>query len=220
MLDQIKAAAAQGDRELAQAITQAESSSPPREVERAMRQNSEAIGSGKTEDAARNAASAAERLEALAHDLESARRAAAGPELERLLAAESEAAALQERLRTVRQPSQQAGVDRALEDLAGRIDRLAPGDGALRQAAEKLTNAAAAGHSGWAHAALVDEGEASYLVPPTVYTQSLAAVVSALQAKIQELVLENALVERTGPVPPQYKDLVEDYYRVLSQDLR
>ena len=57
-------------------------------------------------------------------------------------------------------------------------------------------------------------------MPPTVYTQSLAAVVSALQAKIQELVLENALVERTGPVPPQCKDLVEDYYRVLSQDLR
>ncbi len=220
VLDQIKAAAAQDDRELAQVITQAESSNPPRDVERAMRQNTEAIGSGKTEEAARNAASAAERLEALAHDLESARRAAAGPELERLLAAEREAAALQERLRTVRQPSQQAEADRALEDLAGRIDRLAPGEGALRQAAEKLTNAAAAGHSGWAHAALVDEGEASYLVPPTVYTQSLAAVVSALQAKIQDLVLENALVERTGPVPPQYKDLVENYYRVLSQDLR
>ena len=61
-----------------------------------------AIGSGKNEDAARDAAATAEKLEALAQDLENARRAAAGPELERLLAAEKEAAALQERLRTVR----------------------------------------------------------------------------------------------------------------------
>ena len=45
-------------------------------------------------------------------------------------------------------------------------------------------------------------------------------MILALQAKIQEIMLENALVERTGPVPPQYKNLVEDYYRVLSQDLR
>ena len=44
--------------------------------------------------------------------------------------------------------------------------------------------------------------------------------IAALQAKIQEMVLENTLVERNGPVPPQYKNLVDDYYRVLSQDLR
>ncbi len=110
VLEQIKAAARLDDRELAQAIEQAESSSPPREVEQAMRQNAEAIGAGKSERRPPvTRARAAERLEALAHDLESARRAAAGPELERLLAAEKEAAALQERLRTVRQASQQAG---------------------------------------------------------------------------------------------------------------
>ena len=82
---------------------QAESINPPREVEQAMGQNAEAIGSVKSEQAARDAGAAAERLEALAHDLESARRAAAGPKLERLMAAEKEAAALQERLRTVSQ---------------------------------------------------------------------------------------------------------------------
>jgi hypothetical protein len=57
-------------------------------------------------------------------------------------------------------------------------------------------------------------------VPPTNYTQTIAAAIVALQAKIQEMVLENTLVERNGPVPPQYKSLVDDYYRVLSQDLR
>ena len=71
-----------------------------------------------------------------------------------------------------------------------------------------------------AAAAVSRTASASYFVPPTVYTQTLAAAVAALQAKIQEMVLENTLVERNGPVPPQYKSLVEDYYRVLSQDLR
>ena len=151
VLEQIKASARLDDREIAQAIAQAESTSPPREIERAMRQNADAIGSGKAATAASDAAAAAERLEALAHDLESARRAAAGPELERLLAAEKEAAALQERLRTVRQSSQQAGAERAFEEFAGRLDRLAPREGALRQAAENMTAAGRAGHGGWSN---------------------------------------------------------------------
>jgi Domain of unknown function (DUF4175) len=220
VLDQIKAAARLDDRELAQAIDQAESTSPPRDVERAMRQNALAIGAGKTATAAVDGAAAAQRLEALVHDLEGARRAAAGPELERLLAAEKEAAALQERLRTVRQASQQAGAERAFEDLAGRLDRLAPGEGALRQAAENMTNAGRTGNGTWTHGDKTQDGEASYSVPPTVYTQTIAAAIAALQAKIQEMVLENSLVERNGPVPPLYKKLVDDYYRVLSQDLR
>ena len=34
------------------------------------------------------------------------------------------------------------------------------------------------------------------------------------------MIVLNTLVERNAPVPPEYKKLVEDYYRVLSQDLR
>ena len=220
VLEQTRAAAKLENRELAAAIEQAQTSSPPREMEQAMRQNASAIGSGKNEDAARDAAATAEKLEALAHDLENARRAAAGPELERLLAAEKEAAALQERLRTVRQSSQQAQADRAFEEFAGRLDRLVPREGALRQAAENMAGATRAGHGGWNDAGKIQGDEATYFVPPTVYSQTLAAAITALQARIQEMVLENTLVERNGPVPPQYKNLVEDYYRVLSQDLR
>ena len=59
-----------------------------------------------------------------------------------------------------------------------------------------------------------------FRLPPVGYNDGVATVILALQAKIQEMVLDSALVERNGPVPPQYKNLVEDYYRVLSQDLR
>ena len=45
-------------------------------------------------------------------------------------------------------------------------------------------------------------------------------VVSEYQAKIQELVLKNVMMDRDEAVPPQYRALVEDYYRALSEDLR
>jgi phage terminase large subunit-like protein len=221
VLEKLKATARLDARELAQSIAQAEQSNPPREIEQSMRQNAGAIGSGRSEQAAQGALSAAERLEALAHDFESARRAAAGPQLERLLAAEKEAAAIHGRLRSLRQGSQQTGVERALGELAARVDRLSPGEGPLRQAADRFAGATRTGHvGGWSRAENAKDGEPSYFVPPTEYTETLAAVIAALQAKIQEMIVENTLVERNGPVPPEYKKLVEDYYRVLSQDLR
>ena len=61
-----------------------------------------AIESGQADQAARDARGAAGRLDALAQDLESARRAAVQPQLERLLAAEKQAAELLERLRSMR----------------------------------------------------------------------------------------------------------------------
>jgi hypothetical protein len=221
VLEQLKASARLEERELAQSIIQAEQSNAPGEIEQSMRQNVDAIRAGRRDQAAQAATALAERLEALAHDLESARRVAAGPQLERLLAAEKEAATLQERLRSVRKRSEQPGLERALAELADRADQLSPADGSLKQAAERLEGATRAGHSGsWSSNGQVKDGDASYFVPPMEYTESLAAVSAALQSKIQEMIVENSLVERNGAVPPEYKKLVEDYYRVLSQDLR
>ena len=45
-------------------------------------------------------------------------------------------------------------------------------------------------------------------------------VAKALQAKIQEAILASSLLDADQPVPPQYKELVEKYYRALSDDLR
>ena len=45
-------------------------------------------------------------------------------------------------------------------------------------------------------------------------------MVEVLQAKIQEVILRDALLDRDENVPPQYKALVEEYYRLLSEDLR
>jgi len=220
VLERLESGAALEHRELAQTIDRAARRNPPGEVEESMRQNAEVIGSGRTAQAARDADGAAERIDALAQDLESARRASVQPQLERLLAAEKQAALLQERLRSIRQSSQQAEADKAISDLVRLIENLANGEGALRQAADKLATATQSGVGGWTRDDKIEPGHVGYFVPPIGYTEGLKAASLALQARIQEIMLDNALVERNGPVPPQYKDMVEDYYRVLSQDLR
>jgi hypothetical protein len=220
VLEQLRKSAVEEDPEMAQTIGRAARANSPEEIENAMRQNVAAITAGRTAEAAREAERAGERLEALALDLESARRAAVQPQLDRLLAAEKAGAELQERLRSVRQASQQAEAEKAVSDFAQRLEQLAPGDGTLQAAAEKLSSATQTGGAGWAHHDKVEPGQGGYFIPPVRYSEGVGSAILALQAKIQEIMLDNALVERNGPVPPQYKSLVDDYDRVLSQDLR
>jgi hypothetical protein len=52
------------------------------------------------------------------------------------------------------------------------------------------------------------------------FNDSVGTVMLALQTKIQEIMFDNELADRDGPVPTRYKEMVEDYYRVLSMDLR
>jgi hypothetical protein len=220
VLEQLKKSAAEEQPELVETIGRAAQANPPDEFEESMRRNIAAIEAGRSAAAAHEAENAAQRLEALALDLESARRAAVQPQLDRLLVAEKQAAQLQERLRSVRQSVQQAEAEKAISDLARLVENLASGEGSLGQAADKLANATRSGGTGWTVNTRVEPGQDGYFVPPVLYSAGVGDVVLALQAKIQAIMLDNALVERNGPVPPQYKSLVEDYYRVLSQDLR
>jgi Domain of unknown function (DUF4175) len=220
VLNELEMAAAAEQPDLALSIGRAAKTNPPEEVEESMRKNAGAIRDRHAVEAARSAEHAAGRLDALAEDLESIRRAVVQPRLDRLLAAEKQAAELQERLRSVKDSSQRAGAEKSLSDLARLVDGLASGGGTLREAADHLINATQSSHTGWVRNDKVRPGDSGYFIPPATYTGSLSAAILALQAKIQEIVLDSALVERNSPVPPRYKDLVEDYFRALSQDLR
>ena len=108
VLKQLKMAAAEEQPELVESIVRVIKANPPEEIEQAMRKNAATIGEGHHVPAAQSAERIAGELDALAQDLESVRRAAIAPQLNRLLAAEKQAAELQERLRSVKQSSQQA----------------------------------------------------------------------------------------------------------------
>ena len=97
------------------------------------------------------------------------------------------------------------------------MDSQQPNDAKLAEATAKL----GPGGSQWK---LQDvphhDNEYGMYVPPVEYQQGLQRVVQLLQAKIQEIILKDALLDKDEAVPPQYRKLVEEYYRVLSEDLR
>ena len=51
-------------------------------------------------------------------------------------------------------------------------------------------------------------------------SSGMREVSKILQTKIQEAILAGALLDADQPIPPAYKELVEKYYRTLSDDLR
>ena len=42
---------------------------------------------------------------------------------------------------------------------------------------------------------------------------------AVLQRRIQEAVISGVMQQSDGSVPPEYVDMVEEYYRVLSEDV-
>ena len=59
-----------------------------------------------------------------------------------------------------------------------------------------------------------------YFHPPELYASTVRRVDRALQARIQELILKDAILDQDQPVPEQYRRLVEEYLKTLSEDLR
>jgi hypothetical protein len=221
LLDRIREEAADESPSLAQTITQLARENRLRDIENAMRQSAAALESGRRSEAERAVEPAARGLDALASALDSARRGLVQPLLDRFLAAEKQAAGVREQLGKVRTSDQQAQAERALSDLAGSLESLSSSESTLGQAAEALRQAVRPGAS---HAWRREEPQAArasgFFIPPIEYDESLRGALAALQSRIQQLVLDRVQMQRDGPVPLRYKTLVEDYYRVLSQDLR
>ena len=221
LLKRAVAEAREEDRSLAQAIDKASESNSPGEIEQAMRQTALGLASGASKSAAREMESAAGRLEALARDLEAARREFVQPRLEQLLAAEKKAAEVQKALDSVSDAAKKAEAEKALSELARAMESLRPGEGPLRDATDALDRASqmSSGVDGWVPPQKLGARPGLFR-PPIATTNAVRDVLRTLQARIQELILNDALVDRDGAVPPGYKEMVEDYFRLLSEDLR
>jgi hypothetical protein len=61
-------------------------------------------------------------------------------------------------------------------------------------------------------------GDYHFRVAPTVLTTALRSVSISLQDKIQNLILKDIASARDEPTPPEFKELVERYYEVLSKE--
>ena len=220
LLERIKADAVEDDRAVARAIEKATDANSPAEIEHAMREASASLASGEGEKSARAMGEASKRLEGLADDLETARRDYMQPKLREMLAAEKRAAEVQKALDSAGNEAKKAEAEKAIADLARAVESLKPGEGPIRQAADALAQLSLGGGlGGWTAPGKVGPNAGLY-TPPVSYTNAVREISKALQARIQEMILSDALVDRDGAVPPGYKEKVEDYFRVLSEDLR
>ena len=117
----------------------------------------------------------------------------------------------------------QAVAEKALADLVKTMESIKAGEGRLASAADKLADGLRR-HGGWGSEDRPSRSQfgpgQTVLLPPGEYTKGVTNLLTELQARIQELVLKDVLMDRDEAVPAQYKSLVEDYYRALSEDLR
>ena len=221
LMDRLRDEASAVDMQLARTLGEAARSNPTREIAKVMEQSALETEAGRRSAAKTQAENASDKLDEMARDLESARRGLVQPQLDRFLAAEKQAARVQDQMSSVKSGAQQAEVERGLSDLARSLESIASAEGSCARLPMQLNRAIGPGASReWRRVEDKAPSNSGLFIPPTNYTKSVRGVVLGLQARIQQLVLDRALMERDQAVPPRYKTLVEDYYRVLSQDLR
>lgn len=133
---------------------------------------------------------------------------------------ESQLAQLQRQAAESAGSTKAEGRDRLAErwgELESRLEQLASGDRRLAAALDKLRSAAADG---------LRQSGAPSGIPPGLYWLQLGGnaewkeLAKVLQVKIQEAILAASLQDADEPVPPQYRQLIEEYYKALSDDLR
>ena len=220
LLKRLRSVASEEDRALGQTIARAVEANDPGPIEQDLRRSLDAMASGDRTRAGGEMLDASRRLDALARDLETARREFVQPRLQQLLALEKQAAEARKALESASSESGKAEADKAVADLARALNAAKPRDGAIKEAAEALEQAAQGGAStGWRPPEKAGT-RAGLFTPPVGSSKAVQQASKALQARIQELILVDALVDRDGPVPPGYKEKVENYFRVLSEDLR
>src|SRR5262249_29284418 len=205
LVEQLQADAAEADAKLGQALRQAKEANPPSEIVKQMQQAAEAFQAGRRDRARREAGQAADKLDALAQQLDVARREFMQPQLGKLLAAEKQAAEAQQALKSANNEAQKAAAEKKLTDVRDAMQALNSTDGKMAEATAALAEALRNGGA-WRERdkRRPEETEGLYQPPPR-YESSIQRVVQALQAKIQEIILKDALLDRDEAVPPQFR---------------
>jgi myosin heavy subunit len=218
--------------EVAQELRDAVTENSPQEIGEQMNDAAEKLESDDATSAAKPAADAAQQLEELAGAIRGVRSGFAQPQLEELLELESKVAELHRRLRSGDGAAERQGLGEEFDEIAPRLDQLASGDERLAQAMEQLRNPSSTPGKQAGGGQQATGGQPNETGPVTEVTTGpywqrlspgggeLKGVAKALQLKIQEAILAAALQDADEPVPPQYRQLVDDYYQALSDDLQ
>lgn len=198
-----------------QKLSAASAENPPQEIAAAMQQAAEDLKGERRAEAGRGVAKSREQLQELSKALGEAKSQYAQPQLEELMKLEERLAQLMQRGEQTKEAGSKPSPADAekWQQLAAKLESLAFGDKRLAEALRRL-----------GIGKITKEGEPA---PPGVYPEmelldgpNIREVAKALQTKIQEAILAGALMDADQPVPREYRELVDKYYRALSDDLR
>lgn len=243
LLERLKGDAAAETGGVGEKLRVAQSENPPRDIAADMRQAADDLQAARTAAAGRGAAQARDRLDELSKLLGAARGEYAQPQLKELMELEEQLAQLQKQLqRGESQENKESGTAEKWQQIEPRLDQMAQSDQRLAEALQQLREGKTGNQqqsetkSNQAGAATQKRGNQLQATPnfggnnkvadgfyPGVKlgkNNGLYGVSKVLQAKIQEAILAAALLDADQPVPPAYKELVEKYYRTLSDDLK
>lgn len=233
LLDRASAAALDEERATRDQLAELKAANPANRIAGVMHQAADEIESGAL-DAARSSADAASSdINQLAASLRTLRKQVSQPRLDELVAAEQGVAELQSSARQADDAASQALVDSRAAELQRRLDQLARHDSRLARALADARDLATSGQTtpnsetggpGGAFDHLENQRNqahnSAFHPPPTLNGAPLSAVARALQQRIQEVILASVRADSDDNVPAAYRELVERYYRELSDDLR
>jgi hypothetical protein len=117
-------------------------------------------------------------------------------------------AELTAKLKTITTDAEIAEWRRLAADLVRDLEKAG-----LTDAATALVNAFEAGGWHWG------VGVEHFRTAPAGFTIALQSVSSLLQSKIQNLILKDMASARDEATPPQFNELVDRYYEVLSKEI-
>jgi hypothetical protein len=220
LLNRLRQDAAGTNPGLGRELRQAGEANPPGAIVERMRRAANALQAGRAGDAREDMEQSARMLDALGEQLGAARHGLVQPQLERLVALEKQAAEAQKALGLVSSEREKAEAEKRVSDLGNALEGLRSPDGKLAEAAAALAASVRNGTGAWLRRQAPHDPRLGAYVPPHEYDENLRRVIQALQVQIQETILRDALLDRDEAVPPQYRGLVEEYYRFLSEDLR
>lgn len=198
LINQLMADSTEQDRQLQESLASAVSENPPRQAASAMNSAADLIMQRQNASASAGGSRAAESLKRLANGLKGVQQSRGETRLEALTLAEKQAAALLKESRRATTAAQRGMAASESRRFAESLRPITIDDPELADAVETL---------------------ARFDIAENTLTEGLREIDLVLQRRIQESIVGGAMQQAVGPVPPAYADMVEDYYRALSEDV-
>ena len=169
---------------------------------------------GKSDEARGEAAKVAQALEALARSLDMLHRDIVAPRLAELVEAEKRLADLSERLDSLKTDAEVNAWHRQTVAMVRDLEKKE----AMTEVVAELEKAMV--DAGWTAAGGIwtwNTPNGNWRAPVT-YKDSLKKIARRLQDQIQDMILKDMMSSRDETTPPEFKELVERYYEVLSRE--